>query len=228
MTGILLHNPSFLLFSFSQACGILNNNVAYANRSRSEFVFMKDKFVSVFFSAVSLTIWAATISVIVFALVLLCTGMKKPPQFTLNETALEAVDPGDEILAQNEKSGDGWFCLTLHMTVSAAKHSPFSYKAEGFTLEAPADLVEGDEWFTLLDAPLDYSKIAPDDFVLRLYIRAPEGEAALRERLPELSFAMQGLTGYFTFIRCPIKPQIYGFALSDFPAGALRPADAAA
>lgn len=176
---------------------------------------MKDKFISVFFSVVSWAIWAATISVIVFALVVLFTGMEKPPEFTVRDARLAPVSAQDPALAA-QGSRDGWYLLELDMTVSAARYSPFDYTAEGIALNAPADLVAAGDCFVALDAPLEYSKIAPDDYTLRVYLRSPAGAEALSARLPELSFGLKGLTGHFTFINYKIKSGQPGFSLADF------------
>lgn len=176
---------------------------------------MKEKPINIFFGAVSWIIWAATISVIVFAVVLLATGMEKPPVFTLNDARLSAVAADDAALAENGKTGDDWLLLELDMTVAGAKYSPFSYTAETFALKAPADLKDG-EWFVTVDAPLSYSKIAPDDYTLRLYIRSPGGEAALMQRITELGFGLRGLDGHFTFIKYPFRNNLPGFYLSEF------------
>ena len=177
---------------------------------------MKDKPVTVFFSAVSLIIWAATIAVIVFAVVLLCTGMEKDPVFTMNSAAVQKVDAADPVLAENGKSGDDWYVLRMDMTVAADKYSPFSYTAETFALREPAAAANGTEWFTVVDAPLSYSKIAPDDYVLYLYIRAPQGAEALAEEARSFSFGMRGLVGHFTVIRYPFNWGLPGFTLSQF------------
>ncbi|MBQ6023448.1 MAG: hypothetical protein IJL25_11025 [Clostridia bacterium] len=177
---------------------------------------MKDKPVTVFFSAVSLIIWAATISVIVFAVVLLCTGMEKDPVFTLNSAAVQKVDAADPVLAENGKSGEDWCVLRMEMTVSADKYSPFSYTAETFALREPAATAKGAEWFTAVDEPLSYSKIEPDDYTLNLYIRAPQGAEALAEEARSFGFGMRGLVGHFTFIRYPFNWGLPGFTLSQF------------
>ncbi len=176
---------------------------------------MKEKYIAGFFNTISWGVWAATIAAIVFALVLLFTGMKKPPVFTLNDASLAPAAANDAALAEHGKTGEDWFVLELELTVAAAKHSPFEYTAQSFALAAPAELAEGD-WFVTLDAPLDYSKISPDDCLLRLYVRSPGGEEALRARLPELRFTLSELVGRFTFIKYPFKGELPGFSLADF------------
>ena len=177
---------------------------------------MKDKPVTVFFSAVSLIIWAATISVIVFAVVLLCTGMEKDPVFTMNSAAVQKVDAADPMLAENGKSGEDWYVLRMEMTVAADKYSPFSYTAETFALREPNVTAKTAEWFAVVDEPLSYSKIEPDDYTLCLYIRAPQGAEALAAEAQSYGFGMRELVGHFTFIRYPFNWGLPGFTLSQF------------
>ncbi len=179
---------------------------------------MKDKPVTVFFGIISWAIWAATIAVIVFAVVLLITGMEKDPEFTLNAAAVQKVDAADPVLAENGKTGDDWYRLHLDMQVAAAKYSPFSYTAETFALRAPDDIAGQAEWFVVLDAPLDFSKIAPDAYTLDLYIRSPGGAQALADQAQRFDFGLRGYVGHFTFINYPFYVGLPGFALSDFSA----------
>ena len=184
---------------------------------------MKGKIVSVLFHIISWSVWAAVIAAIVYAVVLLCTGMEKPPVFTLNAAEVQQVAADDAVLAENGKSGDDWVRVSLDMTVAANKYSPFSYTAASFAPAEPLPFAAQD-CFVTVDAPLSYSKIAPDDYVLSLYVR-PASPAAVLQALPSLRFSMHDLTGYFVFMKFPF---IYGspsFTLSEFDA-ALLPAAA--
>lgn len=177
---------------------------------------MKDKFVSVFFGTVSLCIWAATICLILFCVVLLLTGMERRPVFRLNEASLQAVSAEDPVLAQNGRSGDNWYRLELDMNVAASNLSPFSYTAETFVLKAPRETAAGHNWFVVLDEPLLYSKASPDDYRLDLYIQYPEGEEALAADAAEFGFGIRRLMGHYGFITYDFVINMPGFYLSDF------------
>ncbi len=181
---------------------------------------MKDKAITYLFNAMSLCVWAATIGIIVFAVVLLCTGMEKDPEFTLRGACLsEALASDDAVLAEHGKTGGDWYRLDLELTVAGPRLSPYSYTAEDIKLYAPGGLGES---FTVINGTLDYSKVSPADVTLSVYVRSPQGRDALAARAGEMKFALHGVVGRFSFIKYPFKWKpdlaLSSFTLPDFSA----------
>ena len=177
---------------------------------------MKEKFVSVFFGTVSVCVWAATIGLILFCLVLLFTGMERQPVYSLSEASLQPVSAEDPALTENGRSGENWYRLQLDMEVAASDFSPFSYTASTFVLKAPREIAASHNWFVLLDAPLLYSRAAPDSYVLNLYIQYPEGSEALAADAQSFGFGVRNLVGHYGFLTYDFVINMPGFYLSDF------------
>ena len=181
---------------------------------------MKDKAVTYLFNAMSLCVWAATIGIIIFAVVLLCTGMEKDQEFTLRGACLsEALAADDAVLAEHGKTGADWYRLDLELTVAGPRLSPYSYTAEDIRLYAPGGLGES---FTVVNGTLDYSKVSPADVTLSVYVRSPQGRQAIAERVKDMKFELNGVVGRFSFIKYPFKWKpdfaLASFALPDFAA----------
>ncbi len=180
---------------------------------------MKEKIITYIFNVFSAVVWAAAIGVIIFAVVLLCTGMEKDPAFCLRGACLsEALAADDPVLAEHGKTGGDWYRLDLDMTVAGPRLSPYSYTTKKhFTLAAPAGL---GEYFIVDGAPFDYSKVEPADFTLSLYVRSPQGRQALVDRIPQMQFKMEGVVGRFSFIKYEFKWRpdftLSSFSLPDF------------
>ncbi len=169
---------------------------------------MKDKIVPVLFGIISAAVWAATIALIVFSVVLLATGMEKTPEFTLESAVLSKEAPEDV-----RSGGENWYRLTLNMRVASAKYSPYAYSAQNVRLRGGApgtDVIR-----VALDEPLRFSKAEPDSFTLTLYVRSDETPEKLAGRLSELEFSLDDYKGHVAFFDVPFA--IYpDFSLSDF------------
>lgn len=176
---------------------------------------MREKIAGVFFSVLSWSVWAASICAILFGLGILIFGAERPPQFTLSDVTLTALEKNDPVLEENQKTGENWYKLEMNLRVSADRFSPFTYTAGAFALKAPGEIKHGCEYFLTLDAPLEYDKLSPDDFLLTLYLRYPAGEAALREHLGEIGFGMREMYTRFAFFKREIRSNMPGFTLSD-------------
>ena len=162
---------------------------------------MKEKLVPVIFGIISAAVWAATIALIVFSVVLLATGMERDPEFRLNASALTKAAPEDEAYKNGTIEGENWYKLTLDIDVSSAKYSPYSYTADDLTLSAGgfgADTVR-----CSVDAPLSFSKAQPDSFVLTVYVRWDGAAQELAERLCGCRFKLDGYKGRVAFFDVP-------------------------
>jgi hypothetical protein len=174
---------------------------------------MKDKLISFFFNTVSLVVWAATIAVVVTAVVLLCTGMTKPPVFTLNYASVSPADAA--VLAENGKEGDDWYAVELSVRVAASNLSPFTYTAEGFAVGAAEGISES-AFLAVEPASFSFSKAAPQDVTITYYTESPAGAEALCDAAQELAFRFTSYTGRFTFLKFPFKGDLPGFTVSQF------------
>lgn len=177
---------------------------------------MKNKMINVFFGIVSWSVWAVMLCVVFFSFFLLLTGMNREPVFTLNTAEMVKAFEDDEALLQKGKGGENWYVLSLDMEVSASPLSPFTYTADTFELKAPGDILASCDHFAVVDAPLSYSKAAPDSYTLTLYINCSD-ETLLKNRINELGFGIRGLVGHLGFISNTFYVNLPGFYLFDFP-----------
>lgn len=174
---------------------------------------MKDKFITVFFSAISFVVWAVTIAIVITAVVLLCTGMTKPPVFTLTYARVAPADAA--VLAENGKEGDDWYAVELNVRVAASDLSPFTYTAEGFAVGAAEGFSE-DAFLAVEPSSLSFSKAAPQDVKITYYAESPAGADALCAAAQDLAFRFTSYTGRFTFLKFPFKGDLPGFTVSQF------------
>ena len=174
---------------------------------------MKDKLISIFFNTISLVVWAATIAIVVTSLVLLCTGMTKPPVFTLRYARVIPADAA--VLAENGKAGDDWYAVELNVLVAASNLSPFTYTAEGFAVGA-AEGISENAFLAVEPSSLSFSKAAPQKVKITYYAESPAGADALCAAAQDLAFRFTSYTGHFTFLRFPFKGDLPGFTVSQF------------
>ena len=174
---------------------------------------MKEKLVPVIFGIISAAVWAATIALIVFSVVLLATGMERDPRFSVRSCALSRLAPEDEAYRNASLSGNNWYRLTLDMDVASAKYSPYSYSADGVSLRSGGFAADG--FRVELDEPLFFSKAEPDAFTLTIFIRYNGDPAALAKRLSECRFRLEGYQGHVAFFDVPFRSSP-GFRLADF------------
>ncbi len=173
---------------------------------------MKDKLISFFFNTISLIVWAVTIAVLVTAVVMLCTGMEKPPVFTFTDVHICKASP--EVLAENGREGEDWYAVEIGVRVAASPKSPFTYTAEGFEVGG-AGISE--DAFLIADSPeLTFSKAQPQDSFLRYYVRYPDGPEALAGAAKGLAFRFTSYTGRFVFLKFPFRGGLPGFSLSEY------------
>ena len=176
---------------------------------------MKQKIISFFFNSVSLVVWAVTIAVVVFALVVLCTGMNKPPVFTRTYANIDKASP--EVIAENGREGEDWYAVEICVRAAASPWSPFTYTADGFEVGSAAGMPEGA--FLTVDAPeISFSKAHPQEITLRYYVQYPDGPEALAEAAEGLAFRFTGYTGHFVFLKFPFRGSLPGFSVSQFEA----------
>ena len=174
---------------------------------------MKDKLVSFFFNTISLIVWAVTIAVLVTAVVMLCTGMEKPPVFTVRDAHIANAAP--EVLAENGREGEDWYAVEITVRAAASPRSPFTYTAEGFEVGSAAGIPEGA--FLITDpTEITFSKAQPQEIVLRYYVQYPDGPEALAEAAKGLAFRFTGYTGHFVFLKFPFRGGLPGFSLSAY------------
>ena len=174
---------------------------------------MKDKLVSFFFNTISLIVWAVTIAVLVTAVVMLCTGMEKPPVFTVSDAHIANAAP--VVLAENGREGEDWYAVEITVRAAASPRSPFTYTAEGFEVGSAAGIPEGA--FLITDpTEITFSKAEPQEIFLRYYVQYPDGPEALAEAAKSLSFRFTSYTGKFIFFKFPFRGSLPGFSLSEF------------
>ena len=174
---------------------------------------MKDKLISFFFNTISLIVWAVTIAVLVTAVVMLCTGMEKPPVFTVTDAHIAKAAP--EVLAENGREGEDWYALEISVRVAASPRSPFTYTADGFQAGGAAGL-PANAFFITDPAQITFSKAQPQEIVLRYYVQYPDGPEALAEAAKGLAFRFTGYTGHFVFLKFPFHGSLPGFSLSAY------------
>ena len=170
-----------------------------------------------FYNVLSWLVWGFFICWIFFMLFLLLTGGSRKPTYRVNDAVLAAVPADDPALAARGVSGDDWYCLTVDATVTASDWSPLRFEINGFDLTGNAELKNGGSFVEAEDVV--FSKIAPADFTLRLYVRSPDGQAALLQALESAGFCPGRYRHGLGFVKFENHVNVPAFYLRDRQVG---------
>lgn len=90
-----------------------------------------------------------------------------PPEFVLESIDIpESLE--DDTYIKNKS--DSWHRIDFIMRASSGKMSPYSYKIDEFKVKDTGILKKYDSYKLVLDAPLEFTNVQSDSFVLSLYI----------------------------------------------------------
>lgn len=90
-----------------------------------------------------------------------------PPEFVLESINVPESLENDTYI---KNKSDSWHRIDFIMTASSGKISPYSYKIDEFKVKDTGILKKYDSYKLVLDAPLEFTNVQSDSFVLSLYI----------------------------------------------------------
>ncbi|MBQ6419668.1 MAG: hypothetical protein IJK02_01205 [Clostridia bacterium] len=178
---------------------------------------MKEKLLSVFFSTISWIVWAAVMCLIGFMVSVFFVGDARPPVFEVSGVRISQAGSDDAVLSEHAADPAGWYKVEIDAGVTGAALSPYTYRASEFELKAPLSLRNSPDQFTVLDAPLTYSKASPDSFLLTFYVRYNGSTEDLKTVLKETRFRMVSVEQSFAFLSWTYRTNMPILSLSQFP-----------
>lgn len=173
-----------------------------------------DKFVRVFYNALSVVVHISLITLIFAVPVLFIVKGNAPLDFTLHTVEVTAADASDEQLLSVSPTADGWYKIEYDMSVSASKLSPYGYTVARFALIGPKEMKKNGTYAVFLDEPIAFGTGGSDDFVIDCYIRA-SGEEEARQTAQTLSFGTRGTVRKFSFFDYAIPMYLPGFDVAE-------------
>lgn len=175
---------------------------------------MNNKLISAVYGTLSVTVWALTMALIVFIIVLLCTGEKRQPDITIEAVTISAADPSDADLLAQTGDPSGWYRVQYAVHVEGAKFSPYTYSVDTVVYNAPDDIEHRMEYFLADTDPIVYSHLTPADFTLSLYLHCGN-EAAAGDIAMRSAFGFRGVMQRFEFFYKHLVINLPGFSAED-------------
>ena len=173
-------------------------------------IFMNNKMISAVYGTLSVSVWALTMALLAFIVILFCTGEKRAPEITIGAVRISAAD----ILPDGIQSTDGWYKVQYDIHVEGAKLSPYTYTAGSVVYNAPQDVSHRMEYYLEPPGRITYSHLSPLDFTLTLYLKCGTadnaGDIAMRS-----AFGFRNVRQRFAFFYKELVIDLPGFSAED-------------
>ena len=168
-----------------------------------------------FYNVLSWAVWGFFICWIFFMLFLLITGAMRRPHYRVDAARISAASAEDPELAARALPAEDWCKLELDVTVFASDWSPLRFEIDGFDLCGSEFLKRDGESFTVLPAPVVFTRAEPASFTLTCYLHSPDGQAALRTALESAGFCPTHYRHGLGFLKFESHVNVPSFYLKD-------------
>lgn len=176
---------------------------------------MTNKMVSAVYGILSAAVWGGTMALLLFIIILFCTGEKKAPTFELEAITVSAADINDADFRECSARADGWYKIEYNAAVSGARFSPYTYTVKNVVFNAPEGMNNSLRYLMLCGDEIEYSALTSDTFTITLYVNSGTREAA-REIALTSAFGFRGVKQRFAFLEKELVINLPGFSVSDF------------
>ena len=176
---------------------------------------MNDKMISAVYGALSVTVWGATIALLIFVIVLFCTGQRRAPVFALTSASVSAAAENDPALAGRTDGVSGWYRAEYRLNVTGAKLSPFTYTVHNLVFNPPADIANRMEYFAVCEDKIEYSAFRTSEFTVSLSLRCDTPEQA-KDIASRAAFGFRGLQQHFSIFYRELVIDLPGFSIGNF------------
>lgn len=176
---------------------------------------MNEKIISAVYGTLSVTVWGATVALLIFIIVIFCTGQYRSPVIEMEEIRLCAAQENDVVLQEHTNNTAGWYKAEYDVCVTGSSFSPYSYTVNNVVLNTPADGQSAADYYFLCEDEIEYAAFTTDEFTLTLYMQCASAEQA-KEVASHADFGFRGLKQHFGILYKDIVMHLPGFSAAQY------------
>ncbi len=170
-----------------------------------------EKIAAVFYGIMGWCTWLGVVALLVFMAVLFATGHSLPATVSTGEVTVTAVSPDETALTDaGIKCSGEVYRADFNVRIDGAKLSPYKYSAKGIKLNN--SLTVGDVKLvcfsggSVTDGEISYSKLAPADFTVSVYIENPDATVdKIAAAVKNAGFTLTDMQLHFSLLDIDVK-----------------------